>query len=748
MVTYYPLPSNNNVVGNLPVNTARRNRNDTYNIRLDQYAGAHHFFGRGSYQQPWVGEPNYFGNIANPSNPPLQQRRRYASIQDVYTLGPTWILSLNASIVYQYGTRQAWSYGMDVTELGFPANFRDGQQIRGFPVTAVSGYASLGNNAQNFSTQTVPTFEVGITRIYSRHRLKAGGEYRAFYNNQLQNTNAFGSFNFSQAYTQGPNPNQASATAGRSAASFLLGLPGSGSVTNQPATAFRSAYRGFYVQDDITVTRTLTFFAGLRWDQNMSRTERYDRMSVLNLDLPSPIASKVPDLNLVGAMEYRQAPNRRLIDPEWNNFGPRLGFAWRANKGFVVRAAYGVFYGLSSGDATSTTAFADGFSSVTSVVTSLNDIDPFQTMSNPYPNGIRPPSTVSQLTPDLNIGQTTNSAFLSIRTGQFQQWNLTIQKELGRGWLLETAYAGNKGSHVSSANISLNVLSAKDLWELGPNANTLVPNPFYGIITDPTSALSRTTISRRQLTYTYPQYSTISSEAPSLANSIYHSFQTRVQKRFAHGFSALASYTTGKTLTNATGAGIIDPHDLRRERSLAAWDVSQRLVVSGLWEIPIGRGKWIGRGLSGPLELVVGRWQFNGIAAFQTGSPLALTATQGGRPNRDRKVEQYSGPIQDRLTKYFDVGAFSIPVTYTYGNAAPTIPELRGPGVNNFDLSLFKNFKLHEKVTSQFRLEAFNAFNRVQFAKPGVQIGSTAVGVITVQQNQPRKLQVALKMIF
>ena len=152
--------------------------------------------------------------------------------------------------------------------------------------------------------------------------------------------------------------------------------------------------------------------------------------------------------------------------------------------------------------------------------------------------------------------------------------------------------------------------------------------------------------------------------------------------------------------------------------------------------------------MSKPLDAVLGRWQFNGIAAFQRGSPLALTATQGGRPNRERPVEPYGGRIQDRLTKYFDTGAFSIPVTYTYGNAAPTIPDLRGPGINNFDLSLFKSFKLHEKLSTQFRCESFNTFNRVQFAKPGVQIGSTGVGVITVQQNQPRKLQVALKMIF
>jgi hypothetical protein len=747
MIAFYPLPNNSNVTGNLPLNNPRRNRNNTYNVRLDQYAGAHHFFGRGSWQQPWVGEPNYFGNIANSSNPPLEQRRRYASLQDVYTLSPTLIADLNFSIVYQYGHRTGWSEGFDITELGFPANFRDGQQIRAIPVTTVTGYSGLGNGAQNYSTQTIPMIEGSLTKVFARQRLKAGAAFRAFYNNQLQNSSAEGTFSFSQAFTQGPNPNQASSLAGNAMASFLLGLPGGGNVTNIPATAFRSANQAVYLQDDITLTRTLTLFAGVRWDVNKSRTERFDRMTVLNLGVPSPIASQVPELKLVGQMDFRLPPNRRLTDPEWKNVGPRLGLAWRATPGTVVRMAYGVFYGLSSADATLSSAFADGFATVTSVVTSLNDVNPFQTMSNPYPNGIRRPVSASQLTPDLNIGQSTNSAFLGVKSGQFQQWNFTIQREVARGWLLEGAYVGNKGSHTSIGNISLNVLSREQL-ALGAFTQELIANPFFGIINDPTSALSRSTVARRQLMFPYPQYTAITSEAPSLGSSIYHSFQARVQKRFSQGFTVLASYTNGKTLTNAVGAAIADPNNLRLERSVAGWDVPQRLVFSGLAELPIGRGKRFGTNWSKSLDLALGRWQFNGIAAFQKGSPLVLTSTSGTRPDRIRPLQTIDGRIQDRLNRYFDTAAFSIPVQFTYGNAPASEPDVRGPGIANFDLSLFKTFRIVEKLTMQFRFESFNTMNRVQFAKPGLQNGSTAFGVITLQQNQPRKLQLALKMIF
>ncbi|MBI3210787.1 MAG: TonB-dependent receptor [Candidatus Solibacter usitatus] len=747
MLSFYPLPLLDTAAANLPKNDARRNRNDTYNLRLDHYAGAHHFFGRGSYQQPWVGEPNYFGNIGNPSNPPLLQRRRFAGIQDVYTLSPTVILNINYNVTYQYGQRDAWSAGYDITGLGFPTNFRDGQQVRAIPVTTVTSYSGLGNGSQNYSTQNIHTLEGGMTKIFARHRLKAGWDYRAHFNNQLQNNNGAGSFSFNQSFTQGPVPNQANANAGNSIASFLLGLPASGSVTNQPATAFRSSYQAFYAQDDITLSRKLTLFAGMRWETNRTRTERFDRMSVLDFGLPSPIAKQVPDLDLRGAMTYRVGERRRVADPDLKNFGPRLGIAWRVSERTVARAAYGVFYGLNSADATTSTAYADGFSTVTSVVTSLNDVNPFQTMSNPYPNGIRAPAAAGSLTPSLNIGQSSNSALLSLATAAYQQWNVTLQRSLGKSFLLEAVYAGNKGSHTHIANISLNVLSAEQLAQ-GTRTQELIPNPFFGIITDTTSALAGTQIARRQLMFPYPQYTAVTAEAQALGSSIYHSFQAKVQKRFSRGFTFLASYTNGKTLTNATGPGIPDPNNLRLERSVPLWDVSQRLVLSGMWELPIGRGKAVGRSWNKPTDLVLGRWQFNGIASFQKGFPLALTSTGAARPNRARPVQPLDGRIQDRLNHYFDTAAFAIPAAFTYGNTPPTLPDVRGHGVNNFDLSVFKSFRLREGFSTQFRFESFNALNRAQFANPGVQNGTAAFGVMSVQQNQPRKLQVALKFIF
>ncbi len=104
--------------------------------------------------------------------------------------------------------------------------------------------------------------------------------------------------------------------------------------------------------------------------------------------------------------------------------------------------------------------------------------------------------------------------------------------------------------------------------------------------------------------------------------------------------------------------------------------------------------------------------------------------------------------MQNRLTQYFDISAYSVPPAFTYGNSSPTSPNLRAPGIANYDMSLFKSFTLTERIRAQLRFEAFNLFNRVQFAAPGTQAGSTSFGIISAQQNTPRELQVALKILF
>jgi hypothetical protein len=301
--------------------------------------------------------------------------------------------------------------------------------------------------------------------------------------------------------------------------------------------------------------------------------------------------------------------------------------------------------------------------------------------------------------------------------------------------------------------LNVNSLTAEQTAR-GTLNQQLVPNPFFGIITDPTSTLSLPTVQAGQLLRPFPQYTNVIADFPSLGNSQYHSLQMKFEKRFSKGISFLAAFTAAKSINDASQdmygpvSGIQDPTNLRMERSLDPQDVSKRIVFSSVWDLPIGRGRLIGSSWSKPVDMLIGGWQVNGIASFQSGLPLVMTSTGSPRPNRVAKGTPPSGRIQDNLTRAFDTSAFAVPAAFTFGNSSRTAPDMRTHGIANYDLSLFKSWQLREYLKMQFRMESFNTFNRVQFGAPGTQAGTTAFGVITSQFNIPRQVQFALKLIF
>jgi hypothetical protein len=240
----------------------------------------------------------------------------------------------------------------------------------------------------------------------------------------------------------------------------------------------------------------------------------------------------------------------------------------------------------------------------------------------------------------------------------------------------------------------------------------------------------------------------------------------KVERRLSKGFSILAAYTVSKLIddlvpsTNGfpgesfSGAPLQNFYDRRSERSLASWDTPQTLVLSYVYELPFGPGKALAN-WQGAAGKIIGGWQVNGITTFQSGVPLQInggnsSGTMAGtqRPNWSGQSAQLEGSIQDRLARYFDTSVFSINAPFTFGNAPRLMPNLRGPGTSNFDISLFKNTRINERFQIQLRAEAFNAFNRVQFGNPATGITTSTFGRISSQQNSPRDIQLALKIIF
>jgi hypothetical protein len=204
-------------------------------------------------------------------------------------------------------------------------------------------------------------------------------------------------------------------------------------------------------------------------------------------------------------------------------------------------------------------------------------------------------------------------------------------------------------------------------------------------------------------------------------------------------------------------AGIQDNNRLDLERAVSSFDVPHRLIVSYVVDLPFGHGKRFLAGTNGAVDRVIGGWGLNGVSTFQSGYPIGLTTASnltnslggGSRPNYVGGCNyQVSGSAQSRINGWFNTACFTAPPSFTFGNTARALSNLRGPGVNNFDFALFKTTEITERVGLQFRTEVFNLFNRVQFQIPNTTLGVAQFGVISLQANNPRLVQLALRLQF
>jgi hypothetical protein len=303
--------------------------------------------------------------------------------------------------------------------------------------------------------------------------------------------------------------------------------------------------------------------------------------------------------------------------------------------------------------------------------------------------------------------------------------------------------------------------------------NALVPNPFYGIITDPKSRLSAPTVTENTLLRPYPQYTGVSGSTPNIGNSIYHAGQVQFEKRFSHGLAFLGHYTFSKLIDDSSfSAGNVgwlggvtdvqDPFNLRLERAVSAMDVTHRLVLTASYQLPFGKGKAIGSGWSKPVNMLLGGWEVNTLITFSSGFPLNSgsqfreTPLQNGvlwegtqRPNLigDPSVP---GSVESKLNAYVNAAAFSRPAPDTFGTMPRTISTYRSPALKNADAAIFKNIFLTEQRYFQLRLEAFNLTNTPTFATPHLSYGASNFGVIDTYAGGrgPRELQVAAKFYF
>jgi len=754
LLQFYPNPTNTDITNNFIQNARQANNNTRWFLRLDHAIGSKQslFF---TYGHSFNERSTPGINVAFPQEGTNGEKGTRTIEPQTFMLSDSVVFHPNLIGEFRVGlTRQVVataprSKGYDWTQLGFSQSLYSISGQIHFPLINIQDYASLGpNRASDYYDAEYTTESIAhITWIRGVHTLKTGFEFSFLAANMFRPETPSGRYDFNRNYTYGPDPN---ATAGgNGVATLLLGAPTGGNWSFDPSFAASQKYWSFYINDDWKLRRNLTFNLGMRWEYNQPWTERFNQLGYFDPDATDPQSGLKGRLVLTG----KDGNPRTQFNPDKNNFAPRLGLAWEFAKNTVARVGYAMQYFPGNGGVGSAPSdLGSGF--VAQTGTSLlplqaapNTPPPGATMADAFQSGLFYP-------PSDGVGGGISTAFRDYVTPVNHAWNLNIQRMLPYGIMLETAYVGGRGMHYW-INRERNAVSTSNL-SLGSKLDSVVANPFYGKIK--TGALSAATVRYSQLLRPWQHYQGISRFRDAVGDSIYHGFTLSVQKRMSQGLLLQANYTISKQLDNAPerfagGGNFADPNNLNLYRAIVAFDRPHYLAMNYIYELPFGQGKT--RVNNGWISRIVGNWQLSGITTLAKGVPLIITnnsANNTGLPGVSGNLPNRSGdPLlpsdQRALNKYFDTSVFSTPAAYTLGNGSRTEPRLRGPGTIRFDLGLSRSQKLWEGASLQFRLEAFNAFNRVNFSGPNTAVGNVDFGRITAAGGG-RELQIGIRLSY
>jgi hypothetical protein len=629
-----------------------------------------------------------------------------------------------------------------------------------------------------------------LTLPQGRHEWKFGTDIRRVQNNFLFDFFNNGSFTFGGA-ANGPFPG--GTFTGDGLADFVGGFPGNYFQFASALYNIRTTSQHYYAQDTIKVRPRFTLNLGVRYEYNSPQYDTHNNIiGFFGVGAQSKVFPDAPPGVLYPGDPG--TPNRALVFADRNNWAPRVGFAWDifGNAKLVMRGGGGIFYDIEDGALNLQFGGQPPFGDVSNlnllpsqVINGNAFADPFAAsgIQNPYPF-LAQGFLGKFFAPKISFAFVTDPYF---RTPYSENYNFGFQYQLTKNTAVEAVYVGSLGRKlISTPDVNAPLPSVETAQLANGFINEDCARAFAGCInptTDPNATLQDIS-------------TMLTNKSVGLSDS--HQLQVTIDKRYSHGLSFRFAYTLAKTVDLSSGfrarsGGYTDPFNPRVDRALADFDVRQRLVFSGSWEVPIDkpfRNKAF-------IKKVTEGWQFNAIASFQAGTPFTIFTNNDNsfsgefldRPNLIGKIKTMdprhnstfsgaaancagestdaSGNISGNF--YFDPTAFDCnhdidqttflppvdPVTglplvplgsiSTFGNLGRN--SIRGPGINNWDLSFLKKTKIGESKSVEFRAEAFNAFNHAQFLNPDTGGFSGTFGQIS-QTRGPRLLQVALKFYF
>lgn len=630
--------------------------------------------------------------------------------------------------------------------------------------TSINGSVNAGGDGTFVQNRQTWQYTDYLNIIRGRHSLSIGGDYRREASNRVEDYYTDPVFNFNGVYT------------GNALADLLLGLPNYYNLQTEVSSRLRHNAGDVYAQDNFKATQQITIDAGIRWEPFLPPVDNLNDQVCFDPTLtakstyyptaPPGLLFPGPPVGSSGLGNGDRGCPRSGVPNRWKNFAPRVGVnisPFKSGK-TSIRAGYGIFWDqarLIAWNRFSTAQPFDASVIVNAPGSVANNYAPSLTgnsvysnsgVQNPYPFVIpRAPAQRAAFSPSYG-GNWPTSAGESVLAPNFnegytQQWNVSIDQQVGPNNTLTISYIGNKGTH----------LFVSREYNYAP-FNTFVNNPALSANENIANNLGALPTRRRlssvqcgtaMLGVAGPCYGPLEELDPA-GYSNYNSVQVSLNRRLSNGFSILASYVYGKYLdivstTAEGGNGPRNPENFSQSYGPSDNDVRHRFAGSYLYTLPKANR------LHGVASAVVNGWQNQSIITIQTGSPYGINASSDtaatgvGGETADRVPGQSLSPQHRNLSEYFNTAAFQNAAPGTIGNTGRNM--LYGPSLVNVDFSLFKDFRIHEKNQVQFRSEFFNLFNHPNFYNPDNTVGDGTFGQI-LSARDPRLTQFALKYLF
>lgn len=750
-----------------------RRRDQQFSIRLDhEFSSRQRLLARTTYTYNHDHVPDEFASYTGPNSSHQNIAAIVGALQDTWMLTNNSVLTLQYGLAYQRNTYIPGVFNYSAADAGFNSYYASLQQASGMPSQSIDDENTVGNSSSTL-LQDMYTHSFGASVMTQRgpHTLVAGIDFRdLLWMNKSQN-NPLGTFSYTAGFVSGPTPN--TPINGNihymSVADFMLGYASTGSMELSRPTAMTQQYGALFVQDNWRTSAKLTLNLGVRYDVETGPTERHNHYATFDPTIQNPVSAQV-GFPFNGGLSFRgvNGHSRHYFNTCWNEFSPRIGFAYAFDKDTVLRGGFGILnlptsqrlYSTSNNAATATTDYVDGVTTIPNVSAGSVPVG----MGNPFPNGLNPIPTSSQGAA-AGIGTSVGGLLYNTPYSYVEQWSISLQQSLATNLMFSLGYVGSHGVKLP-ISFNPNNMRPSEFGATVSQLNSYVTNPFYGLVKGGTYSLAN--IQDSYLVTKYPQFYSAGENYVAQGSMSYNSLQASLRKRWSNSSTLSVSYTWSKSLGDVdnlvtggidTGTpGRQDSYFPKQERSYSTNDSPQIVSVAFTGKIPYGRGQRFGRTARGWREIVFSNWQVNGVVTFASGRPLHIGETGqgqfgGNRPNIvPGQSFQTGGSIRQRLggayssNGYLNPAAFSLTPALQFGNMPRLCALCRVPRSNNVNASLFKIIPLNSRMTMQIRAEMFNVWNYVQFSAPNSTFNSSTFGEITSQANYPRNLQLAMRL--